>query len=85
MNEDNGPSFNQRRNLQIKRELDAFEGDPVAKAQMQLDWSVQTLRDQQTIERASDRRGEYSPVKRFTEEMDDAQEWADQAYQRGPR
>jgi hypothetical protein len=77
MNEDNELSFNKRKNLQIRKEVEAFESDPLRKAQAQLDGSVQLHRDLQTIERGLDRRGDYSPIKRFEAEMDEAQVRAD--------
>jgi hypothetical protein len=82
MNEDDEPTFNLRRNAQIRKEVEAFESDHLRKAQAQLDGTVQLHRDMLTIERALDRRSDYSPVKRFEAEMDDAQERADEEYQR---
>jgi hypothetical protein len=80
-NDDEGPTFNQIRNRQIRREVEAFERNSLAKAQAQLDGS-QLFRDLQTIERAADRRGDYSPVRRFEQEADEAQQRADEEYQR---
>jgi hypothetical protein len=80
MNDDDKSSFDQRKSAQIKREVDAFESDPIAKAQAQLDFAWQTHLDLQAIERAP--RTDYSPVRRFEAEMDDAQERADEEFAR---
>jgi hypothetical protein len=85
MSDEEGPTYNQRLNAQIKREHDAFEADPIAKAQAQLDWSVQRMRDLAAIERASERVGSYDPMKRFTREQEDAQEMADEEFWRSRR
>jgi hypothetical protein len=85
MSDEEGRTYNQRLNRQIKREHDAFEGDAIRKAQAALDWAVQTMRDIQAIERASDRVGNYDPIKRFTREQEDAQEMADEVFWRSRR
>jgi hypothetical protein len=74
------PTAQEYINAQRRREIEAFENDPIAKGQQTLDfWWEQKLlaKTQGPLVRS-----EYSPVARLELELDDQQELADRAFAR---
>jgi hypothetical protein len=65
----------QRLQAVIRKQMEAFENDPVAKAQAALDRWWQMQLDLRVALRS--RPGDYDPMKRFELEQDAVQEWYD--------
>jgi hypothetical protein len=63
-----------------RQEIEEYQRDPLRKSQAALDASWQMMLDLAAIENSPSRAGNYSPVRRFEQEMDDAQDAADEIF-----
>ena len=75
-----GNEASRRYYARIQQEYAEFD-DPIVKGQMALDrwWEQKLLRRALAQRSEIPERGEYDPMRRFMEEMDDRQEEADRA------
>jgi hypothetical protein len=80
-------SYQDRINKRTREEFLAFENDPIAKAQRQLDfWMEQKLAERAWARRTEKpERGAYDPMRRFEEEMAYEEELAGRRYRREVR
>ena len=78
-----GNEASRRYYARIKQEYAEFD-DPIVKGQMALDrwWEQKLLRRALAQRSEIPERGEYDPMRRFMEEMDDRQEEAGRAWTR---
>jgi hypothetical protein len=74
-------TFDQRLTAKIQKDIEAFESDPIAKAQAALDrwWSLQLV---ERAARNARSPGDYDPMARFMREQDELVERQDRAYRR---
>jgi len=63
-------TFDQRLSAKIQKDIEAFERDPVAKAQRQLDFWWQMKLDERAARNV--RPSDYDPIARFMREQDES-------------
>jgi hypothetical protein len=81
--EERDRSYQHQVNKQTRREFHAFENNPVAKAQRQLDWWWEQKLAARARANQPDAISEYSPVARYDAEADDKETDAGRRYRRG--